>query len=937
MDLTRRELRTHGVPVPLGNRAFDIVEVLARSAGELVTKDEIMRRVWSGTIVEENALQVHISAIRKALGPDRGMLKTAFGRGYRLLGAWTIRQERISAAPVVLEIVPPTEFLTNFPSASSELIGRTGAVRHLGDLLSAYRVVTLTGPGGIGKSALALAVARSLFPLFQGDGWLVELASLSDPELVPSAVASVLDLKLGGDEISAEAVARIIGDKKLFLILDNCEHVIDAAAELAEAVVHLCPRTTVLATSREVLRIDGEYVYRVPPLDVPPEDHMEPEVILEHNAVELFIARTRTQDPDISLHGEDLQAIASICRHLDGIPLAIEFAAARAATLGLEHVASNLDDRFTLLTSGRRTALPRHRTLRAMLDWSYELLPETERKLFRRLAVFSAGFTLEAAAAVVGDSTAPAVAESLANLVAKSLVTRDGFVPAGRWRLLETIRSYGLGRLTESGDAEQVRRKCAEFFRDLFVRVTPSSFPERSRAEMVQYAREIDNVRASLDWCFSPSGDSGIGFALTAAYAPVWLNLSLTAELRERGERALEELNPALNLDTRLRMHLQIALGISLIVTLGSVERTRSVLTGALELAEGLNDLDAQARTSWALWALHFNTGECRVAHSAAERFLGIALSADDPAVVPVAHRCMGYTLQYSGNQRESRRSLERAVGFYMDGQGRRQMLWPFYDPHVLARATLARSLWLQGFLQQAETAAQGCLADAQATNDKLTLCFVLALAVSPIALFTGDLVTAQRSVAALVDVATRQSFTQYKRVACALDGMLLIQRREFVAGTALLSDVLETGERTGWAADAPTYRGTLAQGFAGLGQIAQALATVDEALASANRGGECWYVAELLRIKGELLVEEATAQSVSAAEDCFVAAIDVAQEQGALSWELRAATSLARLRYDQTRCAEASALLQPVYDRFTEGFDTADLKAAKAFLDSLP
>ena len=442
MDLTRRELRTHGAPVPLGSRAFDIVEVLARSAGELVTKDEIMRQVWSGAVVEENALQVHISAIRKALGSDRGMLKTAFGRGYRLLGAWTIRQERISAAPVVLQIVPPTEFLTNFPPASSELIGRTGAREHLGDLLSAYRVVTLTGPGGIGKSALALAVARSMFPIFQGDGRLVELASLSDPGLVPSAVASVLDLKLGGDEISAERVARAIGDRKLFLILDNCEHVIDAAANLVETVVRLCPRTTVLATSREVLRIDGEYVYRVPPLDVPPEDQMEPEVILEHNAVELFIARTRTQAPDISLHGENLPAIASICRHLDGIPLAIEFAAARAATLGVQQVATRLDDRFGLLTIGRRTALPRHRTLRATLDWSYELLPDVERLLLRRLAVFPGGFTLDAAIAIVKDIglDASAVIDGIASLVAKSLVVLPNS-GATRWSLLETISS----------------------------------------------------------------------------------------------------------------------------------------------------------------------------------------------------------------------------------------------------------------------------------------------------------------------------------------------------------------------------------------------------------------------------------------------------------------------------------------------------------------
>ena len=350
-------------------------------------------------------------------------------------------------------------------------------MRHLQDLLSAYRLVTLAGAGGIGKTALALEVARGLFPAFQGDGRLVELASLADPDLVPSAVAGVFELELGGGGISAEAVARAIGAKKLLLVLENCEHVIDAAAKLVETMVRVCAHATVLATSREGLRIEGECVYRVPPLEVPPEHWEEPHEVLRRSAVELLVARMRALDPDFSSDSDGLAAIVAICRHLDGIPLAIEFAAARAATLGLEQVASLLDDRFTLLTGGRRTALPQHRTLRAMLDWSYDLLPEAERGLLRRLAVFPAGFTLEAAAAVAGDSTTPAVAEGVSNLVAKSLVTRDESAPAGRWRLLETIRAYALERLSESGEAERVARRCAEFFRDLFVRAVSSSSP----------------------------------------------------------------------------------------------------------------------------------------------------------------------------------------------------------------------------------------------------------------------------------------------------------------------------------------------------------------------------------------------------------------------------------------------------------------------------
>src|ERR1700681_2717996 len=390
VDLARRELRARGVPVPIGGRAFEIIEVLVQSAGELVTKNDLSARVWPGAIVEDNTLQFHISAIRKALGPDRGILKTASGRGYRLLGAWTSRQECTSSVySVGLEPMrsPAEPFQTNLPAAASELVGRTNAVQHLRGLLSAYRVVTLTGPGGIGKTRLAFEVARGLFPSFQGDVRLVELVSLSDPGLFPSAVAGGLSLKLGGDEISAESVARAIGAQRLLLVLDNCEHVIDAAAKLAEAIVRMCPRTTILATSREILKIEGEYVYRVPPLDVPSQ-YEEPGNIPGHSAVQLFIATTRALYADFSPDGENLAAIAAICRRLDGIPLAIDLAATRVATLGLQQVAARLDDRLETLTGGRRTALPRHQTLRATLNWSYELLLEPERLVLRRLAAF---------------------------------------------------------------------------------------------------------------------------------------------------------------------------------------------------------------------------------------------------------------------------------------------------------------------------------------------------------------------------------------------------------------------------------------------------------------------------------------------------------------------------------------------------------------------
>ncbi len=480
VDLGQRELRAHGAPVPVGHKAFDIIELLVGAAGNLLTKDDLMARLWPGHVVEENRLQVHMSAVRKALGQDRGLLRTACGRGYRLLGEWRVREEPLAQSPPDrgAETRSARPRLGNLPAARSDLIGRAEPARRLEDLMSAYRVVTLTGPGGIGKTRLALEVARNLSAGFDGDVWLVELASISDPALLASVVAGTLGLDPGGEASTPASVARAIGGRRLLLVLDTCEHLIEAAAELVETILRWCPGTSILATSRELLRIDGEHVYPVPPLEVPSRHQDEAGDAFELSAVQLFVTRMKSWRFDFSPQGADLATIGAICRRLDGVPLAIELAASRAATLGTEQVLSRLDERFALLTNGRRTAPPRHQTLRATLDWSYELLSAAERRALCVLALFAGEFTLDGAIAVAGDP-ASMVAENIANLVAKSLLQLDRSGDHSRWRLLETTRAYALEKLAESGDGDQAARRHAEFFLDFASRAPGSrSAPE---------------------------------------------------------------------------------------------------------------------------------------------------------------------------------------------------------------------------------------------------------------------------------------------------------------------------------------------------------------------------------------------------------------------------------------------------------------------------
>jgi predicted ATPase/DNA-binding winged helix-turn-helix (wHTH) protein len=937
--LHRRELLADNRPVELGGRAFDVLMALIEARGAVVSKHAVMERVWPNRIVDENNLAIQILALRKALAAERGLIRTVFGRGYQFTGE--IRTSStgpdVPATAAMPETTPtPSHPPTNLPEPVSELIGRDAELGKILGLIGSHSLVTLVGAGGIGKTRLGFEVARELLPRFADGVWGVELAPLSDPDLVPVTVATALGLELTSGNASTETVAAALHSKQLLLVLDNCEHVLDAAARMAEALLRANPVARVIATSREPLRAEGEWVYRVPPLAVPPEDGLSGEDALRFGAVRLFDERAREAGADIPSDARVSAAIAGICRRLDGIPLAIEFAAARVATLGVDGLAAQLEDRFRLLTADRRTVLPRHQTLRGALDWSHELLTGPERVVLRRLGIFAGGFTLQAARAVVADDeiAAAEVNAYLASLITKSLVTAGRGDAIQRYRLLETTRAYVREKLVQSGEFDTVARRHARRYLDLFEDAQAAAGTQPADEWIADCTLTIDDVRAALDWAFSPSGDASIGVALTAAAVPLWMHSSLMEECRGRVERALVAVTAGTDHDAHRDMRLHAALAQSLMYSRGAVPEIASIATKALEIAESIDDIDYQLRSIWGLWSFRITTGQHCVALTLAQRFHALAATRSDPNDRLIGERMMGGSQYYLGDLPGARRHLRSILVHDAAPAQRWQFVRFQVDPRAGARAYLARVLWLQGLSDQAMRTAESSLEDAQAINHATTLGNGLAVAACPIALWSGDLAAAEHYVGILLDSSTTHALGRWRAFGLCYRGLLFVQRGDANAGLQLLRATFAEPATAGSAARLFAFLISAASRYAG--QIADGLPAIEEAIIRSEPTEERWLIAELLRVKGETLLWRGAPGAALEAESHFRRALDLARQQGALSWELRAATSLARLWREQARSKEARELLAPVYDRFTEGFGTADLRAARSLLDEL-
>lgn len=530
--LCRGEKVVHLTPT-----ALRLLIILVERHGNVVSKNDLMKAVWFGCSVDENNLATHIGALRRTLGNES--IKTIHGRGYQL--AVTVaplrnEEELASGAPAKEAELPPPR-RTNLLERHGVLIGRHAEMADLEGVVARSRLVTLLGPGGVGKTSLALRLGVKLLPIFADGVWLVDVAQLSDLGMIRAATAAVLNITLPQHGDPLEALGTGLRQRQCLLIYDNCEYVAQAVGELVDSLLARAPGLHVLATSQEQLRCSSERLYRLPPLAVPPAGAVQTS---EFPAVQLFAERAQAANHQFAINSKNAEAVGEVCRRLDGIPLALQMAAALLPLLGIEGIRASLDDRLDMLTSAIHTNEPRHLTIRATMEWSHGLLDPADQIVFRRLGVFPSNFSLEAATAVVEpalERTWP-VRHALGRLVAKSLVIVESEEPL-RFRLLESIRLFSVERLDASGERDMILERHAQHYIEHFDQASIAWQTVPDKMWVAAYAPELDNVRAALNWALAEPQRARIAVALAGPAAMLWRTLEFFEEGRRIVDRAI--------------------------------------------------------------------------------------------------------------------------------------------------------------------------------------------------------------------------------------------------------------------------------------------------------------------------------------------------------------------------------------------------------------
>jgi predicted ATPase len=882
---------------------MDILLSLLEHRGEVVGADELLASVWRGIVVEPTALRVQVSALRKALAAVEpsaaGYISSVAGRGYCFVAP--VRREADSART---SPTPGAHSQSALP-APRRMIGRDALADTLERTIASERFVTLVGPGGIGKTTLALALAHRLSPAFDGEVAFVDLAIQKGDDSVAPAVATALQLtRLEGDPVAD--IASQLQSRRLLLVLDSCEHVIAGAATLAEVVCQGAPQCHIVATSREPLSALGEQVRRLDALETPPREALSFGDVCGYPAAQLFVERVAAGGTQIERGEADAALVADICRKLDGIPLAIELAAGRVDAFGLSTTHALLDSRLQLTWRGLRTAPPRHVTLGATLDWSYDLLSSEEAALLRALSMFVSWFPLDAAEAIVDAALRPHATAAIAGLVAKSLVSADRGRTPVQYRLLDTTRDYARLRLEDSGElASAAARHAAWILNDL---AQPPTERLAERADWVEhYNNRIQDAQSAIDWSLSGDGDRSLTVPLTLASRIIWGRLHRNAqETRRRIEAALSIVDP----DSRDEMLLNIALSEALLdFAPYDVGRAETAAARALELANGFDEPSSELEARWNLWGTHILTRpNIPKAQEQALQFSKHAALHRSRYWQIMAELMVSISEFVAGNLAAARAASDRAEAL---GAARSN------HPNSMRISVL----WLSGMPDTASAAAQVNLERARASRNAVHEAAVLADSFGTLAMYVGDWTEANACADMIDQRVAHGAFLHYRTWAQALCATVAAQRGDAGPGRQFLSGPLPT------ECGHPRFASVLTElalrvGAAGAEDIARDLA--DRLLQRIETTGERWIWSEVQRVRGELAEDPAEAEAL------FEAALAVAQKQGARAWELRAATSLARRRR-----SAAEDVLRPLLASFTEGAGTQDIIEARAVLSA--